>query len=92
MDSLAKRAVFLKWSSKGIGLLVLRARSYSIPNVYDDTCFENRISQLLDFEFKSWDLGSIENNSIVTIKNTMELLESAPEMIRHMLVEVGGKS
>jgi hypothetical protein len=70
--------------------ILKKGRSYSIPNVYDYTYFENRIIQLLDFEFKSWDLGSIENNSIVTIKNTMELLESAPEMIRHMLVEVGG--
>lgn len=64
--------------------------SYSIPNVYDDTYFENRISQLLDFEFKSWDLGLIENNSIVTIRNTQALLDSAPEMIRQMFVEIGG--
>ena len=81
--------LFCEYSkNKDLMDILRKGRSYSIPNVYDDTCFENRISQLLDFEFKSWDLGSIENNSIVTIKNTMELLESAPEMIRHMLVEV----
>ena len=68
--------------------ILKKGRSYSIPNIYDDTFFDNRISQLLDFEFKSWDLGPIENNSIVTIKNTRELLESAPEMIRQMLAEV----
>ena len=68
--------------------ILKKGRSYSIPNIYDDTFFDNRISQLLDFEFKSWDLESIETNSIVTIKNTRALLESAPEMIRQMLAEV----
>ena len=72
--------------SKNLADILRKGRSYSIPNVYDDTYFENRISQLLDFEFKHRDLRLIENNSIVTIENTGALLECAPQVIWEMLM------
>ena len=72
--------------------ILKKGRSFSIPNVYDDTYFENRISQLLDFEFKHRDLRLIENNSIVTIENTGALLECAPKVIREMLMYLGNGS
>ncbi len=62
-------------------------QSYSIPGVYDDTFFDDRINQLLDFEFKNWDLESIENNSIVTLGNTRKLLDDAPMMIKEMFID-----
>ena len=64
-------------------------RSYSIPEVYDDSFSEDRSRQLLDFEFKSWDLESIGNHSIVTIENTRALLEHAPRMVWEMLMDIG---
>ena len=72
--------------------ILKKGRSYSIPNVYDDTYFENRISQLLDFEFKHRDLRLMENNSIVTIENTGALLECAPKVIWEMLMYLGNGS
>ncbi len=73
--------------SKGKDLMEIlkTGHSYSIPDVYDDSFSENRSRQLLDFEFNTWDLGSIENHSIVTIENTKALLESAPQRIWEML-------
>ena len=52
-----------------------KGRSYSIPNIYDDSVFENRIKQLFDFEFKKWDIDTIEKNNICTIENTTALIE-----------------
>ncbi len=81
--------LFREYSKKKDLMAILKeGRSYSIPDVYDDTFFENRLSQLLDFEFKRWDLESIENHSIVTIENTRALLESAPQIIRDMLADM----
>ena len=62
--------------------------SYSIPDVYDDSFSEDRIRQLLDFEFKEWDLGAIDKHSIVTIENTKALLEKAPAMVWEMLMRM----
>jgi hypothetical protein len=69
---------------------ILKAgRSYSIPDVYDDSFSEERSRQLLDFEFKNWDIGAIDKHSIVTIENTKALLESAPAMVWKMLMRLG---
>ncbi len=78
--------LFREYSKEKNLLAILRdGRSYSIPDVYDDSFSENRLGQLLDFEFKSWDLGSIRNHSIVTIENTRALLDNAPQMVKEML-------
>ena len=72
--------------------ILKKGRSYSIPDVYDDSYSECRCRQLLDFEFKNWDLGSIETHSIVTVENTRALLECAPQMIWEMLMYLGNGS
>ena len=64
-----------------------KGRSYSIPNIYDDSIFENRINQLFDFEFKKWDIDTIEKNSICTIENTMALIEKAPAVIKKIFID-----
>ena len=64
-------------------------RSYSIPDVYDDSFSEDRSRQLLDFEFKSWDVGTMDQHSIVTLENTRALLEHAPRMVWEMLMDIG---
>lgn len=64
-------------------------RSYSIPDVYDDSFSEDRSRQLLDFEFKSWDLETIDKQGIVMIENTRALLEHAPRMVWEMLMDIG---
>lgn len=64
-----------------------KGRSYSIPNIYDDSIFENRITQLFDFEFKKWDIDTIEKNSICTIENTIALIEKAPTVIKKIFID-----
>lgn len=64
-----------------------KGRSYSILDVYDDSVFENRIKQLFDFEFKKWDIDTIEKNSICTIENTMALIEKAPAVIKKIFID-----
>ena len=64
-----------------------KGRSYSIPNIYDDSIFENRINQLFDFEFKKWDIDTIEKNSICTIENTIALIEKAPIVIKKIFID-----
>ncbi|SEP59659.1 zinc dependent phospholipase C family protein [Butyrivibrio sp. TB] len=64
-----------------------KGRSYSIPNIYDDSIFENRINQLFDFEFKKWDIDTIEKNSICTIENTIALIEKAPTVIKKIFID-----
>ena len=58
-----------------------------IPNIYDDSIFENRINQLFDFEFKKWDIDTIEKNSICTIENTIALIEKAPTVIKKIFID-----
>ncbi len=62
-------------------------QSYSIPHVYDDSVYKNRIKQLFDFEFKRWDIESISKNSICTIENTRMLIESAPIIIKKIFID-----
>ena len=82
--------LFREFSKEKDLIAILRdGRSYSIPDVYDNSFSENRLSQLLDFEFKEWNLGSIRNHSIVTIENTKSLLDSAPQMVKEMLIGMG---
>lgn len=64
-----------------------KGRSYSIPNIYDGSIFENRINQLFDFEFKKWDIDTIEKNSICTIENTIALIEKAPIVIKKIFID-----
>ena len=73
--------------SKNLVDVLKGGRSYSISGVYDDSVFENRIKQLFDFEFKSWDIESIDKNSICTIENTMALIEKAPQIIKNVFID-----
>ena len=73
--------------SKNLMDILKEGRSFSIPSVYDDSVFENRIKQLFDFEFKSWDIESIDKNSICTIENTMTLIEKAPKIIKEIFID-----
>ena len=80
--------LFSEYSKNKILMEILKkGRSYSIPSIYDDSVFENRIKQLFDFEFRKWDLESIDKNSICTIENTMALIEKAPTIIKKRFID-----
>lgn len=54
------------------------ARTYSIEGIIDASLFEARTEQLFSFEFKKRSLSSMKDNEIVSLENTMNLINWVP--------------
>lgn len=66
---------------KDLKKILSEGRSDSLEGVFDNSVLEPRLEQLFSFEFNNMDIGNITENRIMTMENSMAVIEKIPEII-----------
>lgn len=66
---------------KDLKEILSAGKTCNIEGAFDSKLLGDRLEQLFSFEFSCKDLSNIDNHSIITIENSLDVIKRVPDMI-----------